>query len=263
MVQFPTLWPPQRRILALCTIQKLQRNEIAHTFNVAASTAPGPPPAAPIICNPKIPTLAVLNAAMILSEDRLFFISIPFSSNDVREWRLVQLEYDLSIACSPSCIETGRFLCSFYISHPADFRYNAVNQRFWLQHFKETDLRHPDQPHDLHLVKPSPTSTAFAIKNHLVVAKKYVNLLHEDTFIHGPFNFATHHGRKTRDRISQEDWDILKKYSSKFQNSIPSSDVPTYSIHVDRGAHTSFHDNNLCNVLISEATQSNSRPGGD
>jgi hypothetical protein len=215
-------------------------HEIARTFNVAASTAPGPPPAAPIICNPKIPTLAALNAAMILSEDRLFFISIPFSSNDIREWRLVQLEYDLSIACSPSCIETGRFLCSFYISHPADFRYNAVNQRFWLQHFKETDLRHPDQPHDLHLVKPSTTSTAFAIKNNLVIAKKYVNLLHEDTFIHGPFNFATVHNRKTRDRISQEDWQILANHSHMFQNSIPSFDVPTYSIHVDNGIYFSF-----------------------
>ena len=81
----------------------------------------------------------------------------------------MQLEYDLFIACSPSCIETGRFLCSFYISHPADFRYSMVNQQFWLQHFKETDLRHPDQPHDLHLVKPSTTSNAFAIKNNLVI----------------------------------------------------------------------------------------------
>jgi hypothetical protein len=67
-------------------------HDIAHTFNVATSTASGPPPAAPSTCNPTIPTLAALNAAMIRSEDRLFFISIPFSSNDVREWRLVQLE---------------------------------------------------------------------------------------------------------------------------------------------------------------------------
>jgi hypothetical protein len=106
------------------------------------------------------------------SEDRLFFISIPFGTNDVREWRLVQLDYKLSVACSPSCIETGRFLCSFYISHSADWRFNAVNQRFWLQHFKEADLFHPDQPHDLHLVKPSTTSKAYAIKNNLAVASR-------------------------------------------------------------------------------------------
>ena len=150
------------------------------------ANAPGPPPAAPNTFKPAIPTLAALNSSMILSDDRLFFISIPFGSNDVQEWCLVQLEYNLSIACSPSCIETGRFLCSFYISHPADFCFNTVNQRFWLQHFTEADLCHPDQPHDLHLVKPLTTSKAFAIKNHLVVAKKYVNLLHWDTFIHRP-----------------------------------------------------------------------------
>jgi hypothetical protein len=210
-------------------------------MNAVTSKAPGPPPAAPSTCTPAVPFLAALNAAMILSEDRLFFISIPFGSNDVREWCLVQLEYNLSIACSPSCIETGRFLCSFYISHPSDFRYNAVNQRFWLQHFKETDLCHPDEPHDLHLVKPSATSQhAFAIKNNLVIAKKYVSLLHEDTFIHGPFNFATVHNRKTRDRISQEDWQALANHSHMFQNSIPSFDVPTYSIHINNGVYFSF-----------------------
>ena len=64
----------------------------------------------------------------------------------------------------PSCLETGKFLCEFYISHPADWRFNAINQRFWLQHFKEADLLHPDQPHDSHLVKPSSSSRSYAIK---------------------------------------------------------------------------------------------------
>ena len=41
--------------------------------------APGPPPSAPITVNPTIPTLAAFNAAMILSADRLFFISTPIS----------------------------------------------------------------------------------------------------------------------------------------------------------------------------------------
>jgi hypothetical protein len=46
-------------------------------------TAPGPPPAAPTNGIPAIPSTDLLNAAMILSEDRLFFISIPIGTNGV------------------------------------------------------------------------------------------------------------------------------------------------------------------------------------
>ena len=154
-------------------------------------------------------------------------------TNDVREWRLIQLDYESSVRRSPSCIETGKFLCDFYISHPSDWRFTAINQRFWLQHFKEADLLHPDQAHESHLIKPSSTSRTYAIKNHLVVARKYVHMLHEDTFIHGPFDFATVHNRKTRDRIAQADWLALANHSHMYQNSVPRFDVPTYSIHVD------------------------------
>ena len=126
------------------------------------------------------------------------------------------------------------------IGHPADCRFNAVNQRFWLQYFKESDLLHQDQSHEAHLIKPSSSSAAFAAKNNLVTARKYIHLLHEDTFIHGPFDFATVHNRKTRDRIGQADWEILASFSHMFQNPIPSFLVPTYSIHVDNGIHYSF-----------------------
>ena len=93
------------------------------------------------------------------------------------------------------------------------------------------------------MIKPSDSSKAYAIKNNLVVASKYINVLHEDTFIHGPFNFATVHNRKTRDWIGQEDWQVLANHSHMFQNSIPSFDVPAYSIHVDNGVHASCPGN--------------------
>jgi hypothetical protein len=51
------------------------------------------------------------------------------------------------------------------------------------------------------------------------------------------------HNRKTRDRISQEDWQVLANHSHMFQNSIPSFDVPTYSIHVNNGIYFSFPPN--------------------
>ena len=201
--------------------------------------APGPPPSAPNTTKPTIPTLSALLAAMLVAKDKLFFISISIGTNNVREWRLVRLNFELSVSHSLSCLETGHFMCEFYRCHPADWRFNAINQRFWLQYFKDADLLHSDQVADNHLIKPSDSSAAYALKNHLVIARKFVHLLHQDTFIHGPFDFATVHNRKTRDRIGQEDWQALANHSHMFQNPVPSFDVPTYSIHVDNGVHFS------------------------
>jgi len=56
-------------------------DEIVPTFFI--ETAPGTPPAAPSNGVPASPSTNLLNAAMILSEDRLFFVSIPIGTNDV------------------------------------------------------------------------------------------------------------------------------------------------------------------------------------
>jgi hypothetical protein len=40
-----------------------------------------------------------------------------------------------------------------------------------------------------------------------------------------------------------------------FQNPTPSFDVPTYSIHVDRGTHVTYHDQAHSNILCLEASQ--------
>jgi hypothetical protein len=214
-------------------------DEVVPTFTI--ETAPGPPPAAPDYGIPAIPSTNSLTAAMILSEDRLFFISIPIGTNGVQEWRLVQLMFEQSGEFLPSCIQTGKFLVDFYISYPADWRFNAVNQRFWLQYFKESDVLHPDQASETHLVRPSFLSSAYAIKHHLVPARKYVHLLHEGTFIHGPFDFATVHNCKTRDWVRKKDWQVLASFSHQFQNPLPSFDVPTYSVHLENGVHVVFY----------------------
>ena len=86
-------------------------DEIVPTFFI--ETAPGTPPAAPSNGVPAIPSTNSLNAAMILSEDRLFFVSIPIGTNDVQEWRLVQLMFELSVELLPSCMQTGKFLVDF------------------------------------------------------------------------------------------------------------------------------------------------------
>ena len=54
-------------------------------------------------------------------------------------------------------------------------------------------------------------------------------------YIHGPFNFTPVHGHKTRDCVSQSDWDALAKQTSIFHHHLPWFNHPSYSIHVDRG----------------------------
>ena len=93
------------------------------------------------------------------------------------------------------------------------------------------------------MVRPSPSSAGYAIWHNLVPARQYVHLLHEDIFIHGPFYFATVNNHKTRDRISEQDWQVLASFSHRFQNPLPSFDVPTYLVHVDNGVHAVFYGN--------------------
>ena len=149
------------------------------------------------------------------------------------------------MASYPSCLEDGRYIVDFYISHPADYRCNAINQRFWVQYHTEDDLAGPCTSSSTHLLKPSDFSSAYAKRNKLLPFRQFVNLTHRDTYIHGPFDFATFNGRKCRDRICQADWDVLRSRTSMFHNVIPPIDVPTYSVHVDANAHTSFLDSKL------------------
>jgi hypothetical protein len=72
-----------------------------------------------------------------------------------------------------------------------------------------------------------------------------LNLTHSDTYIHGPFDFASINARKTRDRTSQSDWDILSKQTSMFHNPLPRFDLPSSSIHVNRGVHVAICDTKL------------------
>ena len=59
----------------------------------------------------------------------------------------------------------------------------------------------------MHLIRPSDTSEAHAARNRLVPFRRWINLLHDNVLLHGPFEFATVNGRKSRDCISQADWD--------------------------------------------------------
>ena len=116
--------------------------------------------------------------------------------------------------------------------------YNATNQRFWLQ-YHPRDCVSPSHL-DAHLISPSDASEDRATRHNLVPLRRWVNLTHSDTYIHGPFNFATVNGRKSRDHVDLEAWQALVAKSSMFCNATPRFDLPSYSIHVDRGVHTTY-----------------------
>ena len=220
--------------------------------NTQAVLYNGPPPSPPTPPSPSRPSLDVLVPSIIRSADKLFFVSHSIGTGSAREWRLVRVAFDDSMALYPSCLQDGRFLVEFYIQHTADTRYNAINQRYWLQYHDIADITTPTISSDTHLIRPSDTSAAYAARHKLVPYRKWINLTHEDTYIHGPFEFATIRGRKTRDRVSQSDWDVLSSHTHMFQNEIPRTDIPSYSIHVDRGVHVTVHDESA--VLLLQST---------
>jgi hypothetical protein len=93
-----------------------------------------------------------------------------------------------SMSSYPSCLQDGHFLVEFYISHPANLRYNAINTLFWLQYHTLSEL-HSQFLRRTH--RPSDSSEDYANRHKLLPFCKWVNLTHQDTFIHGPFDFAT------------------------------------------------------------------------
>jgi hypothetical protein len=97
----------------------------------------------------------------------------------------------------PSYLQDGRFLVEFYISHPSDLRYNVINQRFWLQYHTLSKLQSPLSMMDTHLLGPFDSSEEYATWHKLLPFHKWVDLTHQDTFIHDLFDFATVNGRET------------------------------------------------------------------
>ena len=92
-----------------------------------------------------------------------------------------------------------------------------------------------------HLIRPSDTSETLAARKGLIAFRQWANLTHEATFLHGPFDFATLNGRKSRDRVSNDNWNILASLSSQYDNPPPTFDLPTYSVHVDPGVYCAVH----------------------
>ena len=209
----------------------------------------GPPPTLTPPKPPTIPSVAALATSIVKSSDRLFFISHAMPTIARREWRLVRVNLEDSMAMRPTCLTDGRYLVDFYIRHTSDVRFNATNQRYWLQYHKEHDIVTPSLSSDTHLIRPSDTSARLASRHNLIPFRQWITLTHESTFIHGPFEFAKINGRKSRDRVAQVDWNVLHAHKDIFLNEPPSLDLPSYSVHVDRGVHVAFGSEEIAQQL--------------
>ncbi len=215
----------------------------------------GLPPSAPTRSIPKIPLANILAQHIISSAYKIFFISrrIGCSIADISKWRFIHVSLPATMSSYPSCLKDGKDVVDFYVVHPSDFCYNTINQRFWLQYNVQDNLLGPCSSLDTHLICPPDTSKAYAKCYKQLPFHCFVDLTHSGTYIHGPFNFATIHGKKSCNWICQADWDMLWSQTSIFHNPIPSFEEPTHPVHVDPCAHMTFHDTCLSHDVCSSS----------
>ena len=89
------------------------------------------------------------------------------------------------------------------------------------------------------MICPSSQSEAYAKAEGLAPFGLWVRLTNSDTYITGQFDFADGYGKKTRDRVPQDRWEILSKYGHMFSNEVPSLSLPEYSVHFGQ-FHTTY-----------------------
>jgi hypothetical protein len=201
-------------------------------------TDPPLSPPKPCASNALPPLITDLSPQIITSANILFLIAHTIGNAASCKQCLICFVFSDAISLYPFALQDGRFLVKFYVAHPNDVRLNATNEQFWLQYCNHTAPTFGTM--DTHLITPSDTSEKRALYQHLVPVRCWVNLTHSDIFIHGPFNFATIRGCKTRDRFDQDAWNGLSSKSSMFVKKVPHFDLPTYSIHLDRSVHSIF-----------------------
>ena len=77
------------------------------------------------------PKINSLHASLLHSRDILFFIACRVSDTSVYEWQLVHIAYEDTMQFHPNCLQDGKMLVDFYIMHPEDKDYSAINQQYW------------------------------------------------------------------------------------------------------------------------------------
>jgi hypothetical protein len=177
---------------------------------------------------------------IVRSEDKLFFIAHSPTNETRKEWKLVQIDFDKSMQLHPSCLQDGKFLVNFLIQHRHDDSVNLPDKRFWLEYHAAASAKTLSSRY--HLLTPSTVNPQIALNRNLVPYREWIQLRHDDRLIHGPFDFSTLNGRKTRDRISTTDWDILISSKAQYHSAPPHYSNHLVQVHWNENAHEIIQD---------------------
>ena len=108
------------------------------------------------------PKINVLHAYLLHSRDQLFFIYNRVLDTSLYEWKLVQIAYEYTMQFHLNCLQDGMFLVDFYIMHPEDKDYSAINQQYRLEYHRKQDIHHYNHALSYHLLKPKRDSRLYA-----------------------------------------------------------------------------------------------------
>ena len=159
-IEFPTLaelnaecfqWDEGEEDLMMADDSLCKEIEVFAVTRFQAEAAKRPPPP-PIEAHPapRVPDVTRLTASIMSSTDKLFFIA----------HEIIYLQ--LSIDAHPECLQGGRFLTQLCICHPADKKYNAINQRYWLDYLPTYAGDNIRRNRNTNLIKPSSNSESYA-----------------------------------------------------------------------------------------------------
>ena len=156
-----------------------------------------------LLCKPVLLLLVFTMSSSLASPlcvSFLFCTSLAFAAikvqcvfpptGKIREWRLVRVAFEASMASYSSCLIDRQYLVNFYISHQLDYSKNAINKHFWLQYHSQDDIMANSTLANTHSLRPTDTSETYTTLHKLLPFQKYLILTHSDIFIHGPFDFA-------------------------------------------------------------------------
>ena len=150
-------WESGERHKVLSDIDRYRVHE-AFPASVLNAPAPNPAPLAPVI-----PNIGTLSASLIESDDKLFLIFHASPRSSSREWCLVRVALRKSVLLHPNAMQDGKFLVDFYICHPRDCIFNAINQHYWLEYHPASEVLQPEHQSTAHLIRPTAQSKDYDI----------------------------------------------------------------------------------------------------
>ena len=129
--------------------------------------------------------LANLIRDIVLSKDKLFFISHKNTDEHRKEWKLIGVDLQPSFSTHPQCLQTGKFLVVFYIQHPKDNNIHLHDKRYWIE-YHDTNTSASQLGHNYKVIQPTDLSLTLAKKQNLCPYTACINLLDTRINIHGP-----------------------------------------------------------------------------